>query len=177
MRDTLVSAVFDTQTEAQQAMTKLRECGVEDSAISIIAQHDGKTTTTAVDSDDNKTEGFIGKTAAGAGIGTLLGIAALAIPGVGPLAAAGAIAASAVPGAALTGAAIGAATGGVTALLKDHGVDEADASYYEEHIGNGGVFMSVDTAGTSMDKNTIRDIMFNAGGHNSTQARSTMTAA
>ena len=41
----------------------------------------------------------------GAGVGTILGIAALAIPGVGPLVAAGAIASSAIPGAALTGAA------------------------------------------------------------------------
>ena len=39
--------------------------------------------------------------AAGAGIGALLGVAALAIPGVGPLAAAGAIAESAIGGAAL----------------------------------------------------------------------------
>ena len=112
MNENLVSAVFDNAAEAERAVSQLRSAGVSDSAISIIAQQDGKNTTTDGSGAEAATD-VIGKTALGAGAGTLLGIAALAIPGVGPLVAAGAIASAAIPGAALTGAAIGAAAGGL----------------------------------------------------------------
>src|SRR3712207_9103652 len=52
-------------------------------------------------------------------------------PGVGPLAAAGAIAASAVPEGAAIGAALGATAGGLSGLLSRHGVSDEDRS--EEH--------------------------------------------
>jgi uncharacterized membrane protein len=170
MNDNLVSAVFDSQTEAERAVSDLRANGVEDSAISLIAQTDGKNTTTDGSGAEAATD-VIGKTALGAGAGTLLGIAALAIPGVGPLVAAGAIAASAVPAAALTGAAVGAAAGGLTGLLTDHGVDRDDASYYEERVNNGGVFVSVDTRNAGLTSESARDILYSAGGHSSSRAK------
>ena len=114
MNENLVSAVFDNRAEAERAVSQLRSAGVNDSAISLIAQQDGKNTETDGSGAEAATD-VIGKTALGAGAGTLLGIAALAIPGVGPLVAAGAIASAAIPGAALTGAAIGAAAGGLPA--------------------------------------------------------------
>jgi len=170
MNNNLVSAVFDNQTEAERAVSELRSRGVNDTAISIVAQHDG--TNTATDgSGEEATKDFIGKTALGAGAGTLLGIAALAIPGVGPLVAAGAIASVAVPGAALTGAAIGGAAGGISAFLTDHGVDEDDASYYEGRLSDGGVFVSVDTSSAGLDAETARDILYRAGGHSSSRAK------
>ena len=166
----LVSAIFDSRAEAERAVTDLRAAGVTDSEISIIAQQDG--TNTATDgSGEEATKDFIGKTALGAGAGTLLGIAALAIPGVGPLVAAGAIASAAIPGAALTGAALGAATGGISAFLTDHGVDDEDARYYEDRLGTGGVFVSVDSARSDLDAETVRDILYRSGGHSSTRAK------
>ena len=173
MNQNLVSAVFDSQSEAERAVTQLRSAGVNDSAISIIAQHDGSTTTTTDGSGAEAATDVIGKTALGAGAGTLLGIAALAIPGVGPLVAAGAIAAAAVPGAALTGAAIGAAAGGLTGLLTDHGVDSDDASYYEERVNNGGVFVSVDTSEAGVSPESAREILLSSGGQNRSQASAT----
>ena len=170
MTENLASAVFDNQIEAERAVSDLRANGVEDSAISLIAQTDGKHTTTDGSGAEAATD-VIGKAALGAGAGTLLGIAALAIPGVGPLVAAGAIAASAVPGAALTGAAIGAAAGGLTGLLTDHGVDPDDAGYYEERVNNGGVFVSVDTRNASLTPEAARDILYSAGGHSSARAK------
>jgi uncharacterized membrane protein len=165
----LVSAIFDSRAEAERAVSELRANGVSDSAISIIAQHDG--TNTATDGSGEETKDFIGKTALGAGAGTLLGIAALAIPGVGPLVAAGAIATAAIPGAALTGAALGAAAGGISAMLTDHGVDEDDARYYEERLGTGGVFVSVDTARGDLNAETVRETLYRSGGHSSTRAK------
>ena len=170
MNENLVSAVFDNQSEAERAVSELRAAGVSDSGISIIAQNDGKNTATDGSGAEEATD-VIGKTALGAGAGTLLGIAALAIPGVGPLVAAGAIAAAAVPGAALTGAAIGAAAGGLTALLSNHGVDDNDAGYFEERVNNGGVFVSVDTQDVGLDAQSARDILYNAGGHSSSRAK------
>lgn len=169
MSDTLASAVFDNQTAAESAVSELRNAGVQDSAISIIAQREGEgDDTVATDgSGAEVAKDVIGSTALGAGAGTLLGIAALAIPGVGPLVAAGAIASAAIPGAALTGAAIGAAAGGIAGMLKDHGVDSDDADYYEQHINQGGVFVSVKSDGGTIDRQAAADILRNAGGHSS----------
>jgi uncharacterized membrane protein len=175
MNSNLISAAFDTRMEAERAVTELRSAGVRDSAISIIAQHDGKNTTTdatgTVTNEGEHTHGLAKGIIGGAGIGTVLGIAALAIPGVGPLVAAGAIATSAIPGAALTGAAIGAAAGGLTKMLTDHGVSDDDAVYYEKRINEGGVFVSVDTADAGVSSETASDILYRAGGHSSSRAR------
>ena len=170
MRDNLISAVFDNRSDAERAVSQLREAGVPDSSISIIAQNEGEKATTTDGSGEETAKDVIGTAALGAGAGTLLGIAALAVPGVGPLVAAGAIASSAIPGAALTGAAIGAAAGGVTGLLKDHGVSEQDAVYYEDRINQGGVFVSVDAEGGSIDRQSTEDVLRSAGGHNSSRA-------
>lgn len=170
MNQNLVSAVFDNQQDAQRAVEALRSAGLNDSAISIIAQQgDGKNTTT--DGAGEAVTDVVGKTALGAGVGTLLGIAALAIPGVGPLVAAGAIASSAIPGAALTGAAIGAVAGGLTGLLTDHGVSKEDASYYEGRISNGGVFVSVDTSNAGLTSDEASDILHRNGGHSTTREK------
>ena len=170
MNENLVSAVFDNQIEAERAVAELRTLGVSDSAISIIAQHNGQNSTTD-GSGEEVAQDVIGKTALGAGAGTLLGIAALAIPGVGPLVAAGAIASAAVPAAALTGAAVGAAAGGLAGLLSDHGVDGDDAGYFEERVNNGGVFVSVDAQEAGVNAQSARDILYNAGGHSSSRSK------
>jgi uncharacterized membrane protein len=172
MRDNLVSAVFDNHSEAEAAVSQLREAGVQDSSISVVAQREGGDDAVTTDgSGEEVAKDVIGTAALGAGAGTLLGIAALAIPGVGPLVAAGAIASSAIPGAALTGAAIGAAAGGFAGLLKDHGVSDEDADYYEQRINQGGVFVSVEADGRSIDRQSAQDILYASGGHNSARAR------
>lgn len=172
MNDTLVSAVFDSRSEAERAVSQLRNAGVPDSAISIIAQREhGESAVTTDGSGEEVAKDVVGTAALGAGAGTLLGIAALAIPGVGPLVAAGAIASTAIPGAALTGAAIGAAAGGVAGLLKDHGVSGDDADYYESRISQGGVFVSVDADGATVDRQTAEDILYSSGGHSSSRSR------
>ncbi|MFL0415312.1 hypothetical protein ACH0CP_05055 [Sphingomonas sp. 179-I 2A4 NHS] len=174
MNANLVSAIFDTHAEAERAVSDLRRAGVSDTAISVVAQHEGKTTTTDGAGHDGGTREFVGKVAAGAGIGTLLGIAALAIPGVGPLAAAGAIASSAVPGAAITGAALGGAAGGLEKVMTDHGVSEDDARYYGERVNSGGVFVSVNTEAAGLAPAEAEDILYAGGGHNSRRARAAL---
>lgn len=169
----VASAVFDSPAEAQEAIAALRTAGVADSSLSVIAQHGSKTTTTAGDgtvTDDdhrNLLRGILGGGALGAG----LGVIALAIPGVGPLAAAGAIAASVVPEAMAIGAVAGAAAGTLNETLTKHGVSDEDASYYSDRIKGGGTFVSVDTSGTSLSAAEVSDILHRHGGHSSSRAR------
>jgi len=165
------SALFDTQAEAQTAIAELRSLGVADSDLSVIAQHEGSTTTRSGDGEitdehhTNLVRGILGGGALGAG----LGVAALAIPGVGPLVAAGAIAASAVPGAMGIGAAVGALGGTLNETLTKHGVSEEDAGYYGERMKEGGVLVTVDKAG--QDGGRYQEVLYRNGGHNAQQAR------
>lgn len=170
----IVSAVFDSHAEAERAASELRSAGVSDRALSVIARRDAgdgdygdATTHEAKEKGEGALKGALG----GAGIGALLGIAALAIPGVGPFAAAGAIAGAAIPEAAAIGAGAGALAGGLTGLLTKHGVSEEDARYYEGRINEGGVFLSVDTRDADISPEMAQDILYQAGGHNASRAR------
>ena len=171
----IVSAVFDSHSEAERAVRELREAGVSDSALSVVGRHEGKTqvsdgggnTTDHKDGTGGLVKGLIG----GGAVGALLGIAALAIPGVGPLAAAGAIAASAVPEGAAIGAAVGATAGGLSGFLKNHGVSSEDASYYEGRINDGGIFVSVDTRETPITGEAASEILYRAGGHSASRSK------
>ena len=170
----IVSAVFDSHAEAERAVSELRRAGVRDNALSIIAKRDSGTGDYGDANKEEakeKGEGLIKGALAGGGVGALLGIAALAIPGVGPLAAAGAIASSVIPEAAAIGAGVGAVGGGLTGLLTKHGVSDEDANYYEGRINDGGVFVSVDTRETPIQEEAVREILYRAGGHNASRAR------
>jgi hypothetical protein len=173
MQNNHVSAVFDSHAEAERAVNELRTLGVRDIDFSVIAHHGGTTTTRSGDGEitdehhRNVLRGILGGGALGAG----LGIAALAIPGVGPLAAAGAIAASAAPEAAAIGALAGAVGGTLNEVLTKHGVSKEDADYYSDRIKDGGVFVSVDTSGSGVDAQRAREILYRSGGHSSSQAK------
>lgn len=167
----VASALFDSHEEAQRAVAELRQSGVNDSALSIIAQKGRTMTTRDVDGEvtdeehTNLLRGILGGGALGAG----LGVAALAIPGVGPLAALGAIAASAVPEAMAIGAAVGATAGTFNEVLLKHGVDEDDAKYYGAGMKNGGVLVTANVGGSEAQR--VRDILYRNGGHSASRAR------
>lgn len=176
MNENIVSAVFDSHSEAETAVRELRQAGVRDSDLSVIARKgDGDGDYGGVDTQDvdGKGDGALKGALMGGGAGVLLGIAALAIPGVGPLVAAGAIATSAIPGAAAIGAGVGAVAGGLTGLLTDHGVSDEDAGYYEGRINEGGVFVSVDTADAGISAATAQDILYRYGGHSASRSKAT----
>jgi hypothetical protein len=162
--DHVISAVFDNREEARRAVIELRDAGIPESAISLVGRPDDAEEID--DGEDGASTGSVVGAVAGGGVaGAILGVAALAIPGVGPLAAAGAIAASAVPTAAAIGAAAGATTGGIARMLSDHEVERSDAEYYEERINQGGVFVSVDTRLTDATAESVQIILERCGGH------------
>jgi hypothetical protein len=165
------SAIFDSHAEAQQAVSELRTAGVSDNDLSVIAHHGGTTTTSSGDGEitdehhRNVLRGILGGGALGAG----LGVAALAIPGVGPLAAAGAIAASAAPEAMAIGAGVGALTGTLNEVLTKHGVEKEDADYYGSRLKDGGVVVTV--SGSGIDADRAREVLYRNGGHNASRSR------
>jgi len=167
------SAVFDSQEDAQRAVAQLRSAGIDDSNLSLIAQSGRTTTTTAGDGEivDEEHGSILRGILGGGALGAGLGIAALAIPGVGPLVAAGAIASSAIPGAAAIGAAVGAAAGTLNEVLNSHGVSEEDSAYYGDRVQQGGVFVSVDSSQSNVDSARAQEILYNAGGHSASSPR------
>lgn len=173
MTKQIAAAVFDSESDAERAVSELRRAGVPDSAIAIISQHDGKTEAHdaggKVHAGDNKGSGVAKGLGVGAGVGALFGLAALAIPGIGPFVTAGFLAESlgVAGGAAASGAIVGATAGGLTSLLTDYGVGHHEAKYFEERIKSGGVFVAVDTGTASSFAGTAPDILRSAGGRTS----------
>ena len=167
----VVSAVFDNREEARRAVSELRSAGIPEQAISLVGRPDDDQ---IQDDDDGASKGSVAGAVAGGGVaGALLGVAALAIPGVGPLVAAGAIAASAIPTAAAIGAAAGATGGAIARMLSDHEVEGRDAEYYEEHISRGGIFVSVDTRLAEGTAESVQIILERCGGHSASNPRVT----
>lgn len=165
------SAIFDSHAQAEQAVANLRAAGVRDTDLSIIAHHGGTTTATSGEGEvtDEHHRSVIRGILGGGALGAGLGVAALAIPGVGPLAAAGAIAASAVPEAVAIGAGVGALGGTLNEVLTKHGVSHEDANYYGGRLKHGGVVVTV--TGSALDGDEAREILYRNGGHNAARSR------
>ena len=169
-RDTVVS-VFHDRDDAQDAINALRDAGFNADDVSILARDRDVAGRLA---DDTGTEAAAGAaTGALAGgllggvAGWLVGIGALAIPGVGPIIAAGPIAA------ALGGAALGAASGGIIGALTGAGVPEDEARYYDEEFRRGGIVVTVQARGRYDE---ARRIMHEYGGMDATRGTATYSS-
>ena len=88
---------------------------------------------------------------AGAGTGLLTALGVIAIPGLGPLVAAGVLATT------LAGTVAGAAAGGLLGALTDYGVSEEDAHVYAEGVRRGGTLVTVQAADDRAG--LVRDIL------------------
>jgi hypothetical protein len=141
-----VSALYDNYDAASSAVGALEAAGVAHSDISIVANNaeswHGKDNPTEAADDAGKGAG-IGAAVGGVG-GLLTGLGLLAIPGVGPVVAAGWLAATAAG--AVAGAAVGGATGGIVGGLTGAGVSESDAHVYAEGVRRGGSLVTAKVA-------------------------------
>lgn len=167
---TRISAVFDSQNEAERAIQALRQRGLTDASISIVARHGDETQVagggTVADNAGDTAE-RVGKGAlAGAGVGALFGLAAVAIPGVGPFITAGWLASAlgVAGGAAASGAIVGGTSGAIAGAFAKAGYDENEASYYGSAVERGEVFVAVDTADSSVSASEVRDVLRQYGG-------------
>src|ERR1700759_5584258 len=141
-----ISRLYDTYADAQRAVQGLESAGVPHSEISLVANNSdnwydsGKKLDRDHDGVDDRAEGAGKGAGIGAGVGgaagLLAGLGLLAIPGLGPVVAAGWLAATAV------GAAAGAATGGIVGALTEAGVSKEEAPLYAEGVRRGGTLVS-----------------------------------
>ncbi len=153
-----VVAIFDDLNHAHMAVRELRDMGIRNADISLVA-HDvtgeyGRALKRPADdtTDGAETGAGIGALVGGIG-GLLVGLGALAIPGVGPVIAAGPLgtALSALLGAG-AGALAGGVAGGLIGALVDLGVPEDEAGYYAEGVRRGGTLVTVRADDTRVDE-------------------------
>lgn len=131
-----VTGLFDDYNDAVAAVSAIETAGVPSNDISIVSNNaDGHYTETSNAAEGAGTGAGIGAAVGGAG-GLLTGLGLMAIPGVGPVVAAGWLAATAAG--ALAGAVAGGATGGIIGAMTSSGVSEEDAHVYAEGIRRGG---------------------------------------
>ena len=151
-------AVFCTardRTQAETIVANLKDTGFSNNDISVLFPDKTGTRDFAHEQHTKAPEGATAGAGTGAAVGGTLGwlagIGALAIPGVGPLIAAGPIMA------ALTGAAVGGTVGGVSGALIGMGIPEIEAKRYEGKIRDGNVLISVH-ADDSAERSRAKDI-------------------
>jgi hypothetical protein len=131
-----VTGLFDEYTDASAAVSALESAGVPSDDISIVSNNADNRHGDHSDAGEGAGTGAgVGAVVGGAG-GLLTGLGLMAIPGVGPVVAAGWLAATAVGAAA--GAVAGGAAGGLIDAMTSSGVSEADAHVYAEGVRRGG---------------------------------------
>ena len=155
-----VYAIATSEGQALQIVDSLKDAGFSDNDISVLFPDKESTHQFAHETNTKAPEGAaVGATTGGVlggGLGLLAGIGALAIPGVGPLIAAGPLLA------ALSGAAAGATVGGIAGALIGMGIPEVEAKRYENRIAEGNILISVHaTTGDEVD--SAKDILERAG--------------
>lgn len=137
-----IVGVFENEREASRAIQNLQAQGFTSEEISVVAKDRDDLRAIDEETGTKAPEGMAAGAAAGGVLGgvtgLLAGVGALAIPGIGPILAAGPLAA------ALTGLAVGAGAGGLVGGLVGLGIPEDEAEEYEEHLNRGNILVLVD---------------------------------
>jgi hypothetical protein len=140
-KNTAVFGIYTNYTTVEMGVENLKSAGFSNRDISVLLPESSGSRDFAHEKGTKAPEGAT--TGAGTGVvlggamGWLLGIGALAIPGLGPFIAAGPIMA------ALAGAGVGGAVGGITGALIGMGIPEYEAKRYEGRVKDGGILLSV----------------------------------
>ena len=142
----VISRLYDTPEDGRHAVSRLEAAGVSPDDISILANNadnwfEPETSVALAEGVGARAEGAVAAAGIGAGLGGVAGLLAglglLAIPGLGPVVAAGWLVATAV------GAAAGAATGEIVGIFTGAGMSEPDADFLAEGLRRGGTVVSV----------------------------------
>ena len=160
-KKTAVFGIYSTRDQVETAADLLARSGFAVTDISVLLPESLGSKDMGTEKATKAPEGA----AAGAGsgavlggtLGLLAGIGALAIPGVGPLIAAGPIMAT------LAGMGAGGTVGGLTGALVGAGIPEFEAKRYEGVIEKGGILLSVHCS-TSDEVTRAKQILKGTGG-------------
>jgi Protein of unknown function (DUF3341) len=141
MKNISVFGIYPTRAQAENAVDTLRMEGFRSDDVSALLPDNHSNKEFATEKNTKAPEGTATGATTGAVIGGVLGwmagIGALAIPGVGPLIAAGPIMGL------LAGAGAGGVTGGIVGALVGMGIPEYEAKRYEGRVKSGGILLSV----------------------------------
>ncbi len=159
-KKTAVFGIYNSVGRAERAVDVLVQSGFASGDISVLLPdvqgsrefaHEKETKAPEGTAAGGVTGGVIGGT-----LGVLVGIGALAIPGLGPFIAAGPIMAG------LAGLGAGGVVGGLIGALVGMGIPEYEAKRYEGRLKQGGVLMSVH-CNTSDEISRAKDLMKGTG--------------
>ena len=170
MATKVVAGLFEAPEQASRAINDLRSMGIDPSRVSVIARDKERAREVA---DETGAEVATGA-ATGAGLGAILGgaagwlvgIGALAIPGIGPIVAAGPIAAAlGTAGAtAAAGAGIGVVAGGLIGALTGWGFSEAEAKAYQDGVERGDMLLAIEVPDEGDIDDRVEDVLKRDGG-------------
>ena len=153
-----VVGLFKNQVDAERAITRLKQEGFSESQIGVAMRDRGQQQElvegTGAQAAEGAATGALGGGVLGGVLGLLAGVGALAIPGVGPIIAGGALAST------LAGAGIGAAAGGLLGALVGMGVSEEDARHFNQGFQAGGTLVTVN-AGSRAER--ARECLYESG--------------
>jgi hypothetical protein len=140
-KNTAVFGLYPSLISVEIGVNELKSDGFNNTDISVLFPESAGTRDFAHEKNTKAPEGAT--TGAGTGVilgsalGWLIGIGALAVPGVGPFIAAGPVMT------ALAGAGVGGTVGGIAGALIGMGIPEYEAKRYEGQVKNGGILLSV----------------------------------
>ncbi len=161
-----VIGLFDDRSTLERAIDALHTGGFRSDDISAMLPDASSNKEVAHEKHTKAPEGAMAGAAvggvAGGTLGLLLGIGALAIPGLGPFIAAGPIVA------ALAGAGAGGAVGTLTGSLIGLGIPEFEAKSYEGYLNKGGMLLAVHAVDNDWAKQA-KDILAQNGAHDVTK--------
>jgi hypothetical protein len=155
-----VFGIYQDANQAEHTVDRLIAGGFIGDAISVLLPDESSTRDFAHEKSTKAPEGVTAGVTAGGAIGgtlgLLVGIGALAIPGLGPVIAAGPIMG------ALAGLGAGGAVGGLIGALVGMGIPEYEAKRFEGKIKEGGVLLSVH-CDTSEEITRAKDVLKHTG--------------
>jgi hypothetical protein len=151
LQSEVVVAAFADPLEARQCLEDLRAAGFSDEEIGVVAPQDLNLDREEIAEHSMVAEGSVVGAFAGAGLGSLWGVAMAAgwLPVIGPIVAGGVLASIVVT--ACTGAALGSLAGALVGL----GVPEEEAVRYEQKVHEGHVVITVKPHQRSADARAI----------------------
>jgi hypothetical protein len=131
-----ISRLYASYSQARAAVETLESAGFTSSEVSLVSRYRDDDAL-ADDTGSGAAAGAAAGAVVGGGTGLLAALGIIAIPGIGPLVAAGVLATT------LAGAATGGVVGGLLGALVKAGVSEEDAHVYAEGVRRGDSLVTV----------------------------------
>ena len=155
----LVTAIHPTMEEAEQAVDALVERGVPVEAIALLWQANAVMGGEGARAQGHPVSRVLASVSAGGVAGAAMGFAMLTIPGVGPVAVAGAVIASAYSSVATACGVIGATGAAMATMLSDQDVESVAANHRETQLKRGRIFMTVDAEASGKSREEIASLL------------------